>query len=257
MNKQIASTVLMIEPVAFGFNAETAKNNYFQINDNSNASLVQENALKEFGNMVTKLRLAGIEVIVVKDTLEPTTPDSIFPNNWISIHENGNIVLYPMYAKNRSAERRKDIVELLSKKFTEIPRIVDYSAFEDRKCYLEGTGSMILDRQNKIAYAAISERTDKQLFIQFCNDFEFKPVYFTANQDVNQKRLPIYHTNVMLCVADKYAVICLSSIDDLKERKEVEKTLIASGKEIIEINENQMHDFAGNMLQLENGDGKP
>jgi hypothetical protein len=256
MEKQITNTILMIEPIAFGFNEETAQNNYFQKSDNSDATNVQENALREFRNMVAKLELAGINVIVVKDTLDPATPDSIFPNNWISFHENGNVVLYPMYAKNRRLERRSDILDVLTNKGHKILDIIDYTPWESENCYLEGTGSMILDRQNKIAYAALSERTDKTLFLKFCEDLQFKPVYFIAYQNVNNNRLPIYHTNVMMCIADQYAVVCLECIDKNSEREAVTTTIIASGKEIIEISVKQMHSFAGNMLQVENTEGK-
>lgn len=252
MEKQIANTILMIEPVAFGFNEETAPNNYFQKNDNTVATNVQENALREFCNMVEKLELVGINVIVVKDTLEPSTPDSIFPNNWISFHENGNIVLYPMYAKNRRLERRSDILDVLTSKGHKILDIIDYTTWENENCYLEGTGSMILDRQNKIAYAALSDRTNKTLFLKFCNDLQFMPVHFIAYQNANNNRLPIYHTNVMMCIADKYAVVCLECIDNNREREAVRTTIIASGKEIIEISEKQLQSFAGNMLQVEN-----
>jgi hypothetical protein len=206
--------------------------------------------------MVRKLRTKGIIVIVVKDTAEPHTPDSIFPNNWISFHQDGRVALYPMYAENRRAERRSDILNTITDKSFTILNIIDYTPFEKQNHFLEGTGSMVLDRGNKIAYAALSERTDRELFLQFCKDFDFKPVHFSANQTVNGKRLPIYHTNVMMCVADQYAVVCLDSIDNVNERQVVSDSLVKSEKEIVEISEKQMLCFAGNMLQVENKEGK-
>ncbi|MFR9165344.1 MAG: citrulline utilization hydrolase CtlX [Dysgonomonas sp.] len=256
MNKQTTNTILMVEPVAFGYNDQTAENNYFQQKDASPENEIQKKALAEFQNFVDSLKSAGVNLIVVKDTLEPHTPDSIFPNNWISFHENGYVGIYPMYAENRRAERRADILNQMAEDGFLFREIMDYTASEKDGKYLEGTGSMILDRANKVAYAAISERTDKDLFLRFCNDFHYTPVCFHAFQSVDGKRLPIYHTNVMMCVADKYAVICLDTIDNVEERQTVKTSLTESGKEIIEITEQQMHSFAGNMLQVENNDGK-
>lgn len=252
--KQTTNTILMVEPVSFGYNKQTAVNNYFQHNDTSCDSDIQCHALEEFNLMAQKLRAKGLNVIVVKDTPEPHTPDSIFPNNWISFHEDGRVVLYPMYAENRRAERRSDILTQVKKKGFTIADIVDYTSYEKQNLFLEATGSMIFDRPNKIAYAALSERTNKSLFLQFCKDFDYKPVCFFANQTVHGRRLPIYHTNVMMCVADHYSVVCLDAIDNVDERKNVEESFAKSGKEIIEISEEQMHHFAGNMLQVENNE---
>ena len=246
----------MIEPVAFGFNEQTAVNNHFQQNDNAEGLDIQSLALAEFDEMVAKLQAHGIDIIVVKDTLEPSTPDSIFPNNWISFHADGRVALYPMYAQNRRSERRSDILHLLTDKGFKILDIVDYTSWEKANRFLEGTGSVILDRQNKIAYAALSERTDHAMFIQFCDDFNYQPVCFISNQTVNDKRLPIYHTNVMMCVAQQFAVICLDAIDNIAERKAVVDALVNTDKEIIEITEAQMNCFAGNMLQVENKEEK-
>ncbi len=257
MEKQAANTLLMIEPIAFGFNEETAKNNYFQQKEDKAAQSIQELALKEFNSMSAKLRENGIKVIVVQDTKEPHTPDSIFPNNWVSFHADGRVVLYPMYARNRRFERRQDILDTIQKEGLIINQLIDYSSSENNNQFLEGTGSMILDRTNRIAYAALSERTDKELFFRFCKDMVYKPVAFYANQTVNGKRLPIYHTNVMMCVADRYAIVCLDTIDDEKEREEVVKSFESTEKEIIEISETQMYQFAGNMLQVENQKGEP
>lgn len=252
----IAKTILMIEPVAFGFNDQTAVNNYFQHKAEAGDLNIQRLAHVEFLQMVDQLRSRGIDVVTIKDTVEPHTPDSIFPNNWISFHQGGKVALYPMYAPNRRAERRDDVTEVLAEKGHSFTRFVDYTLHEEQNRFLEGTGSMILDRVNKIAYAAISERTDKGLFLQFCDDFGFKAVSFTANQTVAGKRVPIYHTNVLMCVGDRYVVICLDTIDDTDERKMVETVIKESGKDIVVITEEQMHQFAGNMLQVRNGVGE-
>ena len=250
--KQYTNTILMVEPVAFYFNDQTAVNNYFQHKPEVTRDEIQAIALEEFRGMVSTLRSKGVNVITIQDTLQPHTPDSIFPNNWISTHDNGNVVLYPMFAKNRREERREeDVLSFLESKGFKINDIIDYTEAEEEEIFLEGTGSIILDRENHIAYAAISARTDEELFIEFCEDLEYTPIHFTANQTVNGERLPIYHTNVMMCVADKYAVICLDTIDDKKEKALVVEMLKDTNKEIIAITENQMHQFAGNMLQVE------
>ncbi len=253
--RQTTHTVLMIEPVAFGFNDQTAINNYFQQKGLGSTVDIQLHALAEFQGMVGLLRSKGVNVLVVRDTDEPRTPDSIFPNNWISFHEGGQVVLYPMFAENRRAERRNDILEYLSNQGVAINNVDDFTFWEDQNLFLEGTGSMILDRIHKIAYAALSERTDKSLFLQFCKVFGFEPVCFSAYQSVHGKRLPVYHTNVMLSIAAQYAVICPESIDDPVERKAVMDSLEKSGKEIVLISEQQMNSFACNMLQLENTEG--
>ena len=238
---------------AFGFNAETAQNNYFQIN--SENAETQNRSLQEFNNFVEKLRSKGINVIIVKDTLEPHTPDSIFPNNWISMHSDGTVVLYPMCAVNRRWERRNDILEMIQKNF-KVKEIVDLSAPENDGKFLEGTGSMIFDHDNKLTYGSVSLRLDEPLFREFCEKFGFEPVVFHSYQTANNERLPIYHTNVMMCVADQFVVICLDCIDDETERVNVVNAIVNSGKEIIEISESQMQRFAGNMLQLQNPEGK-
>ncbi len=256
MLQQTTNTILMIEPAAFGFNEQTAVNNYFQQKTDAQDPEIQQLALSEFNSMVEQLRANGINILVVKDTEQPYTPDSIFPNNWISFHEGGQVVLYPMFAPNRRAERRKDIIEFVSLHGSPINNVDDFTFWEEKNRFLEGTGSMILDRTNKIAYAALSERTDKSVFLQFCHTFEYKPVYFHANQSINGLRLPVYHTNVMLTLAKEYAVVCLDCIDNEEEREIIFKSLELSGKEIISISEDQMHNFAGNMLQVGNRDGK-
>jgi hypothetical protein len=249
---QITKHILMIEPVAFRFNEETAVNNYYQkVLDGLTPEMTQAKALQEFNQFVDKLNASGVNVIVVKDDLETDTPDSIFPNNWVSFHNNGNIGIYPMCAVNRRTERREDILDILVDDHGfHIDEIIDFSSFEDADIFLEGTGSMILDRENKICYAAISIRTDEQAVFQFCEQFDYKAVCFVANQTVENKRLPIYHTNVMMCVADNFVIICLDSIDDPEERELVLGSLARTNKEIIEIDESQKNRFAGNMLQL-------
>ena len=217
---------------------------------------VNEKAQQEFDTFVEKLRAKGINVVVIDDTNEFNTPDSIFPNNWISFHENGSVAIYPMFAENRRLERREDVLLALEEKGFKINDVVDYTEAEDEDVFLEGTGSLLLDRENRKAYCALSPRADESLFIEFCEDFEYSPVVFTANQTVNEKRVAIYHTNVMMCLAETFAVICLDAIDDKKERKNVVKQLRESGKEIIAISENQVNSFAGNMLQLKGFDDK-
>lgn len=249
---QSADTVLMIEPIAFGFNEQTAVNNYFQVQQEGN---VQEKALQEFHSFVEKLRAKGINVITIKDTIEPKTPDSIFPNNWVSFHADGKVVLYPMFAENRRLERREDIINQIKEQF-DVTEIIDYSKIENEDKYLEGTGSMIFDHDNKIAYGSVSLRLDEELFRKFCAEFGFTPVVFHSYQTAGEERLPIYHTNVMMCVADKFVVICLDCIDDETERQNVIDSIKNSGKELIEISEDQMQNFAGNMLQVQNKSGE-
>ena len=249
---QITKDILMIKPVGFRFNEQTAVNNYYQkVLDGLTAEATQEKALLEFNAFVDKLRSKGVNVIDIQDTKEPDTPDSIFPNNWVSFHEDGGIGLYPMCAENRRTERREDIFDILVDDYGfHIEQIHDFTEFEEYDRYLEGTGSMILDRENKYCYAAISERTDEQAVIQFCDVFGYKPICFTANQDVNGERLAIYHINVMMCVADKVVVICLDTIDEIEERTHLIEVLEETNKEIIEISEDQKQHFAGNMLQV-------
>ena len=252
---QSTNSILMIRPINFGYNEETAKDNHYQIKDsiikNSN-----ESAQKEFDNMVMNLKQNGISVHVFQDDKNDDTPDSIFPNNWVSFHENGDVGLYPMYAKNRRLERRPEVLEFLENEGFTISNVVDYSSAESENKFLEGTGSMILDRENRVAYCSISNRSNEDLFIEFCEDFEFTPALFNSYQSVGNKRLPIYHTNVMMCVASDYAIVCLDSIDDKKQRKNVSNFINNTGKKLIEISENQVESFAGNMLELLNDKGE-
>lgn len=244
----------MIEPIAFGYNAETAENNYFQVEQKGKD--IQSKALAEFKIFVEKLKSKGINVITIKDTIDPHTPDSIFPNNWVSFHKSGKVVLYPMFASNRRVERREDIIESIQNQGFEVAEIDDWSFPETQGHFLEGTGSMIFDHDNKIAYGSVSLRLDENLFREFCSKYDFTPVVFHSFQTVSEKRLPIYHTNVMMCVADKFVVICLDCIDNEAERNNVAETIKNSGKVIIEISEAQMQQFAGNMLQVQNKIGE-
>lgn len=245
----------MIRPVAFRMNEQTAVNNYYQkVIDGLSPETVNAKAQEEFDTFVNKLRMVGVDVTVVEDTLEPSKPDSIFPNNWISFHENGDVTLYPMFAENRRPERREEILDILEDKGFVVNEIMDYSSAEEDGFFLEGTGSIVLDRENDKAYCALSPRADEELFIEFCEDFEYTPVIFEAFQTVGNERKLIYHTNVMMCVADTFAVICADCIDDKKERKMVLDSLKSDGKEIILITEDQMNNFAGNMLELQGTD---
>jgi len=234
----------MIRPVNFSFNAETAVNNTFQsaVSDHH----TQEKALAEFEDFVQTLRDNEVDVTVIEDTPEPYTPDSIFPNNWISFHQEGIVCLYPMYAQNRRLERKPGVLQQLTKKFR-IDATVDLSGYEKDALFLEGTGSMVLDREQRIAYACLSPRTDRQVLEDFCIKMDYQPEVFLA---VDASNNPIYHTNVMMCVADRYVVICLDSIPESFQREHVEATIHGTGKEIIPISLDQMNHFAGNMLQV-------
>jgi hypothetical protein len=243
---QTTSHLLMIRPVHFGYNAQTAINNTFQIPEKQGG--VQERALREFDSLVVQLRTRGIDVTVIEDSPLPHTPDAIFPNNWISFHDQQTLCLYPMFAPNRRQERKSSVLEILSQKFSFKHRI-DLTHYETSGQFLEGTGSMVLDRDFGIAYAGLSPRTDPQVLADFCRQTGYCSSVFHAAD--NQGR-PIYHTNVMMCVADRFVVICLESIRDPEEKKSVTETIGSTAKEIIPISLDQMNHFAGNMLQVEN-----
>lgn len=249
-NMQHTSHILMIQPVSFDFNSETAVNNRFQARSGDNNK--QEKALAEFTHFVALLRQHGIDVTVVEDSPEPHTPDSVFPNNWLSLHEDGTLVLYPMFAENRRLERKQQVLDQLKEKFT-ISKIIDLTHFEKEHLFLEGTGSMVLDREHKIVYACISPRTDETVLAAFCKRTGYQPLSFVA---VDQAGVPIYHTNVMMCVADSYVVICLDAIPDKDDRQELIASFRQTHKEIININLEQMNQFAGNMLQVHDQQGK-
>ena len=246
---QNTAHLLMIEPVNFGFNAETAVNNSFQVHTGEN---IQQQALSEFNEFVTLLKENKIDVTVIKDTEDPYTPDSIFPNNWVSFHKDGTVFVYPMYASNRRKEKEKHILEKIRTSF-HINTIIDLSHYEKQQLFLEGTGSMVLDRKNRIAYACISPRTSIVVLNEFCRLNNYSACTFSS-KDMNG--IDIYHTNVLMCIAEKFAVICLESIADKTEKKKITDLLIETGKEIIEISFQQLNSFAGNMLQVRNTDNE-
>ncbi len=248
--KQITNTIVMIRPVQFRMNEQTAVNNYYQNTSGIHPEVANINALKEFNGFIKKLRSVGVNVIVIDDDSKNDTPDSIFPNNWVSFHENGDVGLYPMFAENRRKERRSEVIEFIEDSGFDIKNIIDYTEAEEEGLFLEGTGSLVLDRVNRKAYCALSPRADEDLIIEFCEDFEYTPVIFIAYQNVDNKRLPIYHTNVMMGVGETFAIICMECIDDKKERKNVLSHLKGDGKEVILISENQVSKFAGNVLQV-------
>lgn len=252
--KQSTDTLLMIRPASFRMNEETAINNYFQQKDNQENS-ANELAQKEFDAFVAQLRKKDVYVIVVDDNKSLDTPDALFPNNWVSFHENGDVGLFPMFAENRRRERREDVIEQIEAEGFQVKNFIDYTDAENDSVYLEGTGSLVLDRINKKAYCAISDRASEDLMMEFCEDFEYFPIMFHANQSHQGKRLPIYHTNVMMCIGTDVAVIASSTIDDQKERKTVIDSFKNDRKTIIDITEKQMHHFAGNMLEVSNRTG--
>jgi len=250
MSSQTTSTVFMVKPVCFGFNEQTAENNAFQKEGFGKGA--QEKALAEFNEFVNLLKSNGINVVVAEDTLEPKTPDSIFPNNWFSTHQVGILVLYPMFAENRRAERKQVFLDSIKKNFN-YKNIIDLTNWEKEKKFLEGTGSMVLDRVAKIAYACKSPRTNEEVFNDFCKKLGFTPLLFNA-VDKNDKM--IYHTNVLMNIGINFAVVCTDSIKDKDECNKVKNSLEKSGKKIVEISFDQMEHFAGNMLEVKNKEGK-
>jgi hypothetical protein len=249
---QSTNNLLMIRPVAFGFNTQTAESNAFQNRDDDQQA-VQQKAVQEFDGFVQVLRDNGVTVTIINDTAQPHTPDSIFPNNWVSFHDNGDIFLYPMQAENRRLERREDIIRKMEENF-KANHVIDLSRFEAKDQFLEGTGSMVLDRENRIAYACLSPRTNAEVLKAFCDYTGYKAVTFDA---FDQNGQAIYHTNVLMAIGSKFAVICLDSITNKQEKEAVNKSLNSTGKEIIDITFDQMNHFAGNMLEVKNNEGKP
>lgn len=253
MTRQTTDTILMVRPAHFGFNAQTAANNAFQTNDESvSPEAVQRRAVEEFDGFVNRLRNAGVQVIVVEDTADPVKPDAVFPNNWVTFHDNGQVITYPMYAPNRQLERREDVIAMLAEQFRVSERI-HLEGWEVKQQFLEGTGSMILDRPNKLVYACVSPRTHLEALNEFCRLIGYAPVAFRAVDDKGQE---IYHTNVMMALGETLAVICLDAIADALERSMVETRLKETGKTIIAISLEQMAAFAGNMLQVRNQSGE-
>ncbi len=255
--KQNTYNLIMIEPKHFGFNNETAKDNHYQINDNLISKReIKEKAKKEFNDLVVKIKNEDISVKVFKDNKKIITTDSVFPNNWISLHEEGKLILYPMFSKNRRKERQNNSIKNFLKKNFSIEQIIDLTNWENKGKFLEGTGSMIFDRTNKICFAAISNRTSNEILKNLCNKLNYDLFTFKANQTSKKNRVPIYHTNVMMSLGKKFVVICLESIDNLMERSKIISQLNSLKKEIIEINEFQVENFAGNLLQVENKKGE-
>jgi hypothetical protein len=243
--------LLMVRPYQFYFNQQTAANNFFQSDiDIENAN---ELALAEFDTMVEQLRAHQIKVNVVQDTKDPSTPDAIFPNNWVSTHHNGTLCLYPMFAENRRAERKSTVINFLHSNY-KIQDVLDLTELEKEGTFLEGTGSMVLDHQNKIAYGCLSERLDKATFTNWCHKMQFKPITFKA---VDDKAQPIYHTNVMMCVGNQFVVICLESIPNELEKQILLECFLQTNKEVITISQDQLNHFAGNMLQVFDMHEKP
>ena len=249
-DKYFTSKVFMVKPVCFGFNNETADSNPYQKEGYEKEA--QENALKESEGFVKLLTENDITVIQVEDTMEPKTPDSVFPNNWFSTHEGGILVLYPMRANNRRAERKKVFLDAIKNNFDQ-KNIIDLTKWEKEEKYLEGTGSMVLDRENKIAYACKSPRTSDIVFNDFCNKLGYFPVLFNA---VDKNGTMIYHTNVLMCIGKNFAIVCLNSITSEEERNMVIESLNKTKKKIIDISLEQLEKFAGNMLELKNKKGE-
>jgi hypothetical protein len=254
---QSTSSVFMVRPNSFRKNEETATNNHYQ-RDISQASPEEiiERAQEEFDGLAAQLTAAGIEVVVFDEAEPHKTPDALFPNNWISTHADGTVALYPMFAPNRRTERREDVPLVLEHQFGfDVRQIIDFTEFESHNKFLEGTGSIVLDRINRKAYAALSDRTDARALEHFCDQLDFEPVAFQAFQTVDNQRLPIYHTNVMMSIGSGYAVVCLDCIDSDDERKQVVDAIAQDGLELIAITEEQVNQFAGNMLELTGDEG--
>ena len=252
IKKQISKNLIMVRPEHFDFNYETAKNNHFQKKEKKlSKKEIINNAKNEFDKLYNKLIKNKINVHLFNDRKDIRTTDSVFPNNWISLHQDGSVYIYPMFSENRRKERRFDIIKKLKKQF-EVKRVIDLSYFEKESVFLEGTGSMILDRQNKICYASLSDRTNLIALNNFCNRALYNPVIFKSYQMLEGKINLIYHTNVMMCIADEYAIVCLDTIHNTKEREILISSLEKTNKEIIEISEKQCNSFAGNMLQVSN-----
>jgi hypothetical protein len=247
---QTSRHILMVRPANFAFNEETAANNAFQTRDGRlSPTEIRKKAIEEFDAFVTKLRQAGVHVIVAKDTPNPSKPDAVFPNNWISFHQEGFVVTYPMFAPIRRRERRRQVIETVLKNGFRSDRRVNLEFNEKRNRYLEGTGSIIFDHQHKLAYACLSPRTDPSLLDDLCAEINYQPVVFHATDAAGQE---IYHTNVMMALGEDFVVICLDSVKDPKERVVLLDHFKTSGKEVVDITLDQMNSFAGNMLQVRN-----
>ena len=255
MNKQTTDQLLMIRPSCFYTNEQTATNNYFQQQTQENQGATTAKAQQEFDGFVSELRSHGVAVYVWQDSIDPNTPDALFPNNWISFHNPNTIVTYPMYAVNRQMEVNNAPIEFLESKGFLFSNQIDFTSFISSNLYLEGTGSMVLDRENQIAYCARSDRTNPILIDMFCKKMGYSAVVFSSFHSVNGQRQPIYHTNVMMSIGLDFAVVCLDSIDETKNRTVLIRSLETTGKTIIELTEEQIHQFAGNVLELQSNKG--
>ena len=247
---QTANKILMVRPAHFTYNEQTAKNNHFQ--HKSSVSNINEKALKEFDDFVETLRNNKIEVIVVQDTIDPHTPESIYPNNWFSTHSTGELILYPMFAENRRLERKPYVLETIKEHFS-AHKVIDFTAWEDKNRFLEGTGSMILDHNNRVVYACRSERTDDIVLEEFYTKMNSEPEIFNSYDDKGRN---IYHTNVMLSIGEKYAVICAESITDENRKANIINRLKNANKDVLEISFEQMKKFCANIIEVRNSDNQ-
>jgi hypothetical protein len=252
---QSTNTVVMIRPIIFSRNEQTAVNNYFQQIDTLGFGDSSLAALREFDGLANKMKLNGINVVVWQDNPEPQTPDALFPNNWVSFHEDNSVFLYPMFAPNRRLERLSNLPERMENEGFQINQIVDISDLENSGKFLEGTGSLVLDRVNKLAYACLSERTHSDALDIWCAKSGDEVVRFHAFHDANGARMPVYHTNVIMSICSELARICLESIDDHDERKMV-KSSLEQFRQVVEISQEQVNAFAGNMLEVKNSKGE-
>jgi hypothetical protein len=244
----LASTILMVRPAAFGFNEETAANNYFQTNPSISQELIQQKAADEFDNMVQILRSHSIDVLVIEDTKTPAKPDAIFPNNWLSTSPDGTVSVFPMYAPNRRAEKRDDILQQLAATF-EVKDLQDWSEYEVEGRFLEGTGSMVIDHENNMIYAGVSERTSLSVLEKYASANKYQAIAFLAT---DKNGMPVYHTNVMMALGEGFCVLCEEAIEEEWELIAVRQLLESTNHTIIPISREQMHCFAGNMLQVKN-----
>jgi hypothetical protein len=248
---QSTDSVLMIRPSRFYPNPETAIDNSFQSRASFDMDALAVAARSEFDLAVQILRGAGVLVHVFEDTAEPEKPDAVFPNNWISTHDDGRVALFPMYSELRRRERRHDIIEELRKSY-KVTEVIDYSSFEKQGCCLEGTGSLVLDHTNRIAYVSLSTRSNPKVIQRFADDFDYEAVTFTS---VGLNGQPIYHTNVMMCVGSEFAMVGLAMIPNKPEQKQIRARLEASRKEIVELSPEQVANFAGNAIELRDSTG--
>lgn len=251
---QAPGTVLMIRPANFGYNPETSASNVFQTKGKDASEIIRDRAIQEFDALVEKLRTYKTQVIVMDDTPEPVKPDAVFPNNWISTHHDGTVIMYPMMAPSRRLEKRDDVLSILQvKSGFDIRYVHDLSAYEENSRFLEGTGSIVFDYEHKKAYANLSPRTNMEVLERICDILNFEPVVFSAK---DREGKDIYHTNVLMCVGNRFAVICFECIPDPNERRMLKQSLENTGHEIFEITWDQLRAFAGNMIQLKNRDGQ-